>query len=195
MPEPSGRGADAGRWLIVFDPDDEWTPERLLQRIAGEVPDPVDDRLRELVATIEGRWSPNRKISNPWTQPPALSGHAADLFLRRGPTGDVSPTVRRTAVDLGLAVMDADDLAVFAPKKAQERFEQPPWGLQGKLPSVPWLRVGVPVRHKVFGRGRVLDVGDYKGVTVVIVDFRRGPKMLGADVIESVLKPRRGRGR
>ena len=60
---------------------------------------------------------------------------------------------------------------------------------QATNPAPDWLTPGATVEHQHFGQGRVVDLGQHKGVDVVRIEFSMGPKVLSIEYGVPALRP------
>ena len=176
-------------FLVVFVPAAFESLEDLLiaSRLASESTSDwaPSTPLAQLVAEAEHGWGK----TSPWTAPPITTSTLSLLHLIQTSTGNIGPDLRLKAIAKGLAVLDMSTHLVFADQGIQARFENPQWIPQTSAESPDWLRVGALVRHSTFGEGRILDLGMYKGLSAVAMQFPQGQKVLDREIALRYLEP------
>ena len=86
------------------------------------------------------------------------------------------------AINSGLAVLDLVAGLIFASPGKQPMFEGSNWATSAaRQADEDWLRVGCFIRHSTFGDGRVFDIGTYKGLRVLVIQFSDAERLISLE--------------
>jgi hypothetical protein len=168
---------DEAALLAVFDPCAEWTRSSLSQLLSASAT-PITPSASKRFASVLALGDSHLKANSPWTADPRVTEDVLLLRLRKFSEGNAAPRIREAAEAENLAVFDFITERVFAPEPEQYRFETGDWTV-GTDPAT--LYAGCFVLHSTFGKGRLLDIGDYKGMDTFVIKFADRGRLINVE--------------